>query len=177
MRVVVDYGQQPFVSRPQTPLHSRAADREQVIVVRVGDVADRAANATSPDSRSVGGLQPGIGGAYETTEDARLLDAHVRAHEQAHQKALGPYAASGIELATRRGADGEPIAVGGRIKADLTPVPGDPRATLRKAHTVRRAALAAGSPSAADMRVAAEAYRMARDAKREMEARLVDDSA
>jgi hypothetical protein len=57
---------------------------------------------------------------------------------------------------------------GGSIKADLSPVPGDPRATLRKASAVRRAALTPGDPSAADMRVAADAYRLAAQAKEEL---------
>lgn len=126
-------------------------------------------------------LRPGRdanpGARYETTDEARQLDRSVRAHERTHQAALGAYAASGVQLTTRTGADGERIAVGGRIKADLTPVPGDPRATMRKANAVRRAALAVGSPSAADMRVAAEAYRLARDASDELEAQRLDTSA
>ena len=48
---------------------------------------------------------------------------------------------------------------------DMAPVPGSPRATLDKAQAVLRAAFAPGNPSVADMRVAAEAYRMVRDAK------------
>jgi hypothetical protein len=48
---------------------------------------------------------------------------------------------------------------------DMSPVPGNPRATLNKAQAVLRAADAPGDPSAADMRVAAEAYRMVRDAR------------
>jgi hypothetical protein len=47
-------------------------------------------------------------------------------------------------------------------------VPGDPQATLDKAQQVIRAAYAPGNPSAADMRVAADAYRMAQDAKRDL---------
>ncbi|OQY31611.1 MAG: hypothetical protein B6241_13615, partial [Spirochaetaceae bacterium 4572_59] len=67
--------------------------------------------------------------------------------------------ASGIQLTTRRGPYGSNYAVGGSIKVDMAPVPGSPRATLDKAQAVLRAAFAPGNPSAADMRVAAEAYR------------------
>jgi hypothetical protein len=98
----------------------------------------------------------------------------VRQHEQAHLLALGPYAASGVSYSTARAPDGRSYAMGGSIAADLSEVPGDPRATLRKANAVRRAALAVGSPSSADMRVAAKAYRLARDAREQLEAERLD---
>lgn len=170
MRVVVDYGHAYRLPRPAAPL---APDAERVVVVRPGAEGSRESIVPAGSAaRSI----PGEGDA-RTTDEAKLLDRSVRAHEREHQFALGPYASSGIQLATRRGADGEAIAVGGRIRADLTPVPGDPRATLRKANAVRRAALAPGSPSAADMRVAAEAYRLARDAAEELQTHYVDTSA
>jgi hypothetical protein len=52
---------------------------------------------------------------------------------------------------------------------DLEPVPGNPEETIRKARQVRRAALAPGDPSAADMKMAARAYRVEQDAKQELE--------
>ncbi|HKJ84764.1 MAG TPA: putative metalloprotease CJM1_0395 family protein [Spirochaetia bacterium] len=166
-----------MIPRPPSPV-SRGADSEQVVVIRAGQAAAGRAVPGDATGRPVpadgsGGRGGSISGplapaAFETPDEARLLDTSVRAHERTHQLALGPYAASGVQLTTRRGADGEAIAVGGRIKADLGPVPGDPRATLRKANAVRRAALAVGSPSAADMRVAAEAYRLARRASEEI---------
>ncbi len=168
MRVVVDY-RPAMIPRPPSPA-SMTADGEQVVVIRAGQAAAAGNAEPAPGDRG-GPLAPA---AFETTDEARLLDTSVRAHERTHQLALGPYAASGVQLTTRRGADGESIAVGGRIKADLSSVPGDPRATLRKANAVRRAALAVGSPSAADMRVAAEAYRLARRASEEIEGSRVN---
>lgn len=168
MRVVVDYGQQSIFRGSTAPAPGRERG-ERVVVLRPGQ--------TDPRVGSPRADRPGSLARYETTDEARQLDRSVRAHEQTHRAALGPYAASGIQLTTRTGADGEQIAVGGRIKADLTPVAGDPRATMRKANAVRRAALAVGSPSAADMRVAAEAYRLARDAADELEAQRVDTNA
>jgi hypothetical protein len=120
---------------------------------------------------------PGTPYELTTSEDAKARDREVRGHEQAHLLALGPYAASGVTLSTRRGPDGERYAVGGSIRADLSEVPGDPRATLRKANAVRRAAFAPGSPSSADMRVAADAYRLAREAREELEAQRLDRSS
>ncbi len=120
---------------------------------------------------------PGTNYQLVTSEDALATSAEVRAHERDHQMALGPYAASGINYTTRRGPDGRQVVTGGSIKADLSPVPGDPRATLRKASAVRRAALAPADPSAADMRVAADAYRLAAQAKKELQAERIDVEA
>jgi hypothetical protein len=84
--------------------------------------------------------------------------------------ALGGYAASGISYDMRTGPGGERIAVGGRIAVDMAEVPGDPRATLQKARTIYNAATAPGDPSAADMRVAADAYRLMQEAQDELDA-------
>jgi len=113
----------------------------------------------------------------ELTPEARARDREVRGHERAHLLSLGAYAASGIELTETTGPGGEAVAVAGRVKADLTEVPGNPQATLRKAHAVQRAALAPGEPSAADMRVAAEAYRLAQTAREKMRSHLFDENA
>ena len=94
----------------------------------------------------------------------------VKAHEATHIAIAGPYAQGAPQLMYAIGPDGARYAVGGSVKVDLQPVPGDPEATLRKADAVMRAAIGPGEPSAADMRIAAEAYRMALQARREIEA-------
>jgi hypothetical protein len=121
----------------------------------------------APEStkRAEGIPVPGTDYLLTSTDEAADRDREVRAHEKAHLMSLGSAASSDIRLTTRRGPDGSVYAVGGAIKADLSPVPGDPRASLAKARSVLRAAAAPGNPSAADMRVAADAYRMARDAR------------
>lgn len=96
----------------------------------------------------------------------------MRAHEYTHLSALGPYAASGILYDTATGAEGETLAVGGRIAVDLAAVPGDPEATLRKARIILNAANAPGNPSAADQRVAARAYRLMQTAKADLRVNL-----
>jgi len=120
---------------------------------------------------------PGTDYQIVTSEGAAARDEEVRSHERSHLLALGPYAASGIVLKTERGPDGASYATGGSIKADLTEVPGDPRATLQKARTVQRAALAPGAPSAADFRTAAAAYRLAQNAREEISSERVDTKA
>jgi hypothetical protein len=101
--------------------------------------------------------------------ELQAIDSKVKAHELAHMAALGSAAASGIHYTYSRGPDGRMYATGGSIKVDLDPVPGNPEATIRKARQVRRAALAPGDPSAADMKMAARAYRVEQDAKQELE--------
>jgi hypothetical protein len=66
--------------------------------------------------------------------------------------------------------------VGGHVSVDLEPVPGNPEATLRKARALQRAAFAPGQPSSADMRVAAEAYRLEQEAQQEIRERREERS-
>ncbi len=96
------------------------------------------------------------------------VDAEVRAHEQAHIAAAGPYARSGPQYIYAVGPDGRLYAVGGSVAVDLKPVPGNPEATLRKARALLRAAFGPTQPSAADLRVAAAAYRLEMQARREL---------
>ncbi len=105
-----------------------------------------------------------------SVQNARLseIDGAVRAHEQAHLAALGPYAQGGAEYSYLITADGRRYAVGGSVNVNLQPVPGDPEATIRKAKALIMAAYAPTSPSGPDMRVAAEAYRMEMEAKRQL---------
>ena len=104
-------------------------------------------------------------------------DARVRAHEAAHVAAAGPYATSGPQYQRVIGPGGRAYAVGGHVSVDLEPVPGNPEATLRKARALQRAAFAPGQPSSADMRVAAEAYRLEQEAQQEIRERREERSA
>jgi hypothetical protein len=153
-----------------------ATEHEQGSGAAAG-AAPAAAAGTSASANGERGIPiPGTDYRLTGSEEAAARDRAVRRHEQAHLQALGPYAASGIQYQTRTGPGGEEHAVGGRIKADLNEVPGNPRATLRKAHAVARAAYAPGSPSAADQRVAADAYRLAQQAREELQAQRLDTS-
>lgn len=91
-------------------------------------------------------------------------DREVRAHEQAHKAVAGPFAGP-IHYEYQTGPDQKRYAVGGHVPIDLSKVPGDPEATVRKMQTIRRAALAPADPSPADRQVAAQA------SQREAEAR------
>ena len=99
----------------------------------------------------------------------RQVDREVRAHEQAHLMAAGPYARGAPHYEYVRGPDGRLYAVAGEVKIDTSPVPGDPEATLEKARAIKRAALAPANPSPQDRRVAALADRMAAKALMEIQ--------
>ncbi len=105
--------------------------------------------------------------AAELTE-LRSRDREVRAHEQAHIAAAGPYAQGGPSYEYQEGPDGNRYAIGGEVGIDVSPIPGDPEATVDKAQQVRAAALAPATPSSQDQRVAAAATQMATEARIEL---------
>ncbi|MFQ3621277.1 MAG: putative metalloprotease CJM1_0395 family protein [Spirochaetales bacterium] len=96
------------------------------------------------------------------------IDGAVKAHEWAHLKTLGPYAAGPIQYDFVIDAEGNRYAVGGSIPVDLNPIPSDPEATVRKAKAILQAAYAPGNPSAADMQVAQKALNLLRQAEKEL---------
>jgi hypothetical protein len=101
-------------------------------------------------------------------EKLSQIDAEVRAHEATHLAALGAVAGGGASFDYLIGPDGTRYAVGGSVHVSLSPVPGDPEATIRRAKAIIQAAYAVGMPSAADMQTAAEAYQMEMEAQREL---------
>jgi len=92
--------------------------------------------------------------------ELRARDREVRAHEQAHLAAAGGLATSGPNYSLTIGPDGRLYAVGGSVDVDTSPVAGDPEATIDKARQLIAAALAPAQPSAADLKVAAQAAAM-----------------
>ncbi len=101
-------------------------------------------------------------------ERLKRIDRMVRAHERAHLMAAGPLVVSGPHYVYKVGPDGKRYAVGGDVKIDVSPVPGNPEATIRKAERIVRAALAPLNPSPQDRMVAMKAQLMAQAAKLEL---------
>jgi len=99
--------------------------------------------------------------------ELQIRDREVRAHEAAHAAAGGSYAGA-PKYDYERGPDGRTYAVGGSVSIDISPIPGDPQATLQKAQQVRAAALAPAQPSAQDLKVAQQAQAMATEARSEI---------
>lgn len=104
----------------------------------------------------------------KTLNELKRTDSEVRAHEAAHLAAAGGIATSGASFKYQKGPDGAQYAIGGEVHIDTSPVQGDPAATLQKADTIRRAALAPAQPSGQDMQVAASASAMAAKAQAEL---------
>nr|WP_159655886.1 putative metalloprotease CJM1_0395 family protein [Methylicorpusculum oleiharenae] len=101
-------------------------------------------------------------------ESLKARDLEVRAHEQAHISASAGLATGGASFTYQQGPDGKRYAIGGEVNIDTSSVPGDPSATLRKAETIRRAALAPANPSGQDYKVASKAAQMATKAQMDM---------
>lgn len=114
--------------------------------------------------------------AKQVIDQLKARDAEVRAHEQAHLSAAGGYATGGASYAYQVGPDGRRYAIGGEVGIDVSPVAGDPEATLLKASVVQRAALAPAEPSTQDMRVASAAMQMANQARMEIASQVPEDS-
>jgi len=113
--------------------------------------------------------QDSVSFSQESQELAKLArrDREVRAHEAAHAAMGGAYAGS-PSFTYKKGSDGQNYAIGGEVPIDVSPISGDPQATLKKAETVRAAALAPAQPSAADRNIAAKASQMAANARTEI---------
>lgn len=104
----------------------------------------------------------------KTVSELKQRDSEVRAHEAAHLAAAGGFATSGTNFEYQQGPDGVRYAISGEVSIDTSPVANNPAATLLKADTIRRAALAPAEPSGPDMQVAANAAAMAAKAQAEL---------
>jgi len=95
-------------------------------------------------------------------------DREVRSHEAAHSSIGGQYA-GGASFTLKQGPNGISYAIGGEVPIDVSAIPDDPAATIRKMQTVQRAALAPAEPSSADRAVAAQAAQVAQQARAQMQ--------
>lgn len=129
----------------------------------------QAAESDQP-GQNVGNNTAGVLSEEQQVELQKLKnrDREVRNHEQAHLSAAGGIAISSASFTFAIGPDGQRYAVGGEVSIDTSAVANNPEATLRKAETIRRAALAPAQPSAQDHRVASKAAAMAHKASMDM---------
>src|SRR5215475_8868130 len=152
----------------------RAVRQDRVDISAAGrQQATESAAEQAAAQRGETGLPPGAPQELETTarralESLRQRDQEVRLHEQAHLLAAGPYAKGAPSYTYQTGPDGQRYAIGGEVPIDLSAVPGNPQATLQKALTIRRAALAPTDPSEADQAVAAQATALAAQAQQQL---------
>jgi hypothetical protein len=109
-------------------------------------------------------------------EKLKQRDRVVREHERAHATAGGSIAGS-PSFTFVTGPDGKQYAVGGEVSIDASPVPGNPKATIRKLEQVKRAALAPSNPSSQDRRVASQADAEILKAKQELSEQRREEQA
>jgi hypothetical protein len=95
-------------------------------------------------------------------------DKRVRIHESAHKAAAGNLAKGSPNYKYKVGHDGKRYAVGGHVNIEISEVPNNPEATIRKAQQIKTAALAPAEPSAQDQKVAAQASQMEAKARKEL---------
>lgn len=94
-------------------------------------------------------------------------DQEVRVHEQQHASVGGQHTGTpSYEFKT--GPDGKQYVVEGSVSVDVSPVAGDPSATIEKMRQVKAAALAPAQPSSADRKAAARADSHIADATAEL---------
>jgi len=103
-------------------------------------------------------------------------DREVRAHEAAHSSIGGQYA-GGASFTLKQGPNGISYAIGGEVPIDISAIPDNPEATIRKMQTVQRAALAPAEPSSADRAVAAQAVQIAQQARAQMQSNQAAERA
>lgn len=137
------------------------------------------ATANASGAPAAAAYRSNVTGAAEATarsdqdqkqiDEMKRRDREVRAHEQAHKAAAGGHAGN-VRLTYQMGPDGKRYAVEGEVPIDVSPVAGDPAATLRKMEVVARAAHAPASPSGADQAVAAQAARIMQQARAQLAA-------
>lgn len=152
-------------------------------VAPAAETRDGAGADTAPDSEPRGDAAASQSNRSDGLTDAeqkqvdelQARDREVRAHEQVHKAVAGRYAKGGIQYTFQRGPDGRLYAVGGEVQVDTSKVPNDPEATLLKAQTLRRAALAPAEPSQQDRAVAAQMTQMAAEARQEIAAQAYED--
>lgn len=91
----------------------------------------------------------------------------VVTHEQAHKAAGGQHAGA-VSYDYEKGPDGRSYAVSGEVSIDVSPISGEPQATIQKMQQVRRAALAPANPSSQDRYVASQASKTEQMARSEL---------
>jgi hypothetical protein len=107
-------------------------------------------------------------------DELKKIDRRVHVHEQAHLSAAGGYARGGANYSNVTGPDGKRYAKAGHVNLD-TSKEKTPEATIRKATTIQKAALAPVDPSPSDRQIAADAIKMTSDAQIELSAKQVKE--
>jgi len=107
--------------------------------------------------------------------DLKQRDKEVKAHEAAHAS-VGGSTTGAPSYTYEEGPDGKRYAVAGEVAVDLSPIAGDPQATITKLQKAYSAALAPAHPSIQDTRVASSAAKLILQAQSEILSLHLEDS-
>lgn len=161
--------------RPRRETESEEDGTTESAVTESSERGDRREPRTGGGGQYDSGMGLDEAQLQQIAEMARR-DREVRQHEQAHVSVGGQYA-SAPRYSFERGPDGRSYATGGEVSIDVSPVSGNPEATIRKMEAVRRAALAVAEPSPQDRAVAASAVRLAMQARTELNAQRAEKAS
>lgn len=100
-------------------------------------------------------------------DELKKIDGNVHRHEEAHLAVGRDLVIGGASFTYTTGPDNKRYAVAGEVSIDTSPAR-TPEETIPKAEHIRETALAPSDPSAQDRSVAAQAARMAADARIEV---------
>jgi hypothetical protein len=150
-------------------------------LVRAHNSGDFSSPETVPDEPAVAADTEGKGpSADDNSEMITKLEARnteVLTHEAAHMAAAGAYAKGGASYTYQIGPDGKAYAIGGEVSVDMTPVPGNPRATITKMMAIRAAALSPADPSGQDISVASAAAQIEAQARAQLSQEVTQNLA
>ncbi len=153
------------VEQGQRATQTRGGDREDHLEA-AGPVAE-AQQSSAEESESQKHKEQIEQKEQQQIRELAARDREVRAHEQAHA-GLGGQFAGAPRYTFERGPDGVNYAVGGEVSIDTGKIANNAEASIEKARTVRRAALAPADPSPQDRRVAALATQIELEARTEL---------
>lgn len=163
--------QAPQIARAVTETASPAASERPAEAGAESQMQDGAGGQSGPKEQGSDqdeGLQVRLTPQEESVvRRLQARDREVRAHEQAHVAAGGQHA-GGASYSYEMGPDGKRYAVGGEVPIDASKA-SSPEATVQKARTIRKAALAPAKPSAADRQVASKATSLEMEAMQEIQ--------
>ena len=129
---------------------------------------------TKESRESSGKSSEAVFAEQQEVKSLKRRDQEVRSHELAHAAVGGAYTGA-PNYSFSVGPDGKKYAVSGEVSVDLSPIDGNPSATIAKMQKVHSAALAPANPSIQDTRVAASAAKLIAQAQSELAAIAIAD--
>jgi len=170
-----------MVSGLSTASHTRTHFfRDLVWTMRAESLAQATGSATTktqPDGTEAPNDAASDDGTDEMITALEARNRDVVSHEAAHMAAGGAYIEGAVSYTYQTGPDGKQYAIGGEVSIDMSPVPGDPRATITKMIAIRAAAMSPADPSSQDATVAAAAAQIEAQAQAQLNQAKTDNGS